>query len=159
MVLFDGHGKHLRTAPLKIKEGAVKCVAIGPVGKIAAGYVGRDVGCGVVFFDAWGKRLLSGPLPVNEGIVKCVAIEPDGRIAVGYRTDLGDSGVIFFDASGDTGGTRTIRGQGGRSHKLGVRAKWQACRGFSSQTLRRWRRSCALRRQAQTAPSCAAGSQ
>ena len=83
MVLFDAEGERLRPAPLEVKEGAVRSVAFGPAGQIAAGYGDSDVS-GVVLFDARGERLQPAPLEVEEGPVSSVAFGSEGHIAAGY---------------------------------------------------------------------------
>jgi len=92
-VLFDARGERLGPAPLEVKEGAVRSVAFGPEGKIAAGYARG--GGGVVLFDARGERLRPAPLEVKEGSVWSVAFGPEGKIAAGYLG--GGSGVVLFD--------------------------------------------------------------
>ena len=94
--------------PLEVKKGSVTSVAIGPEGKIAAGYIAnvREVANvfegGVVLFDARGHQLRPSPLAVKEGVVSSVAIGPEGTIAAGYRVrGLRGGGVVLFDARGD----------------------------------------------------------
>ena len=55
-MVFDARGERLRPAPLEVNGDSVESVAIGPGGKIAAGFR-ADAGDGVVVFDARGERL------------------------------------------------------------------------------------------------------
>ena len=94
VVLFDGRGERLRSAPLAVKEGGVNSVAFGPEGKIAAGYGG--VG-GVVVFDARGERLRPRRWRSRRAMSTSVAFGPEGKIAAGYGGG-GGGGVVVFDA-------------------------------------------------------------
>src|SRR5215470_13214845 len=79
---------------LPVAEGSVTGVAVGPEGRIAAGYSDGPGDGGVVVFDARGERLRPAPLAVKEGGVTSVAFGPEGRIAAGYSDGPGDGGVV-----------------------------------------------------------------
>ena len=108
-MLFDAKRKRLRAAPLEVNEGPVTSVAIGPDGRIAAGY-GGDLrggsetyfggGGGVVLFDPQGERLRPAALEVDGDHVTSVAFGLDGKILAGYLVNIfgGASGLDVFDA-------------------------------------------------------------
>jgi len=85
---------------LDIWEGAVRSVAFGPGGILAAGYKRARGGGGVLLFDAKGGRVRTAPLEVKEGGVHSVAFGPRGILAAGL--DRGSAGgVLLFDAQGE----------------------------------------------------------
>jgi uncharacterized caspase-like protein len=103
IVLFGKPGARSRLWSVEIKEGTPSCVALGPGGKIAAGYAQRGSG-GVLFLDAQGDRL-GQSIDVKEGDVTSVAFGPEDMIAVGYRLPdtsvaVRRGGIVLLNSQG-----------------------------------------------------------
>lgn len=104
-------------------EGAVTSVALGPDGRVAAGYSILFRGGGVVLWGSDGERQRPTPLLVEEGYVKSVAFGHCSRLAAGYSRDseLREGSVLLFDTD-----PSSWRQKAGRLANRNItRAKWK----------------------------------
>ena len=111
LMIFNAKGEPLRSAAIKVAEGEIYGVALGPNDRIAAGYMqfkDGDIGedfrpkfrwisdSGVVLFDASGERLRFKPMTVSKSDIMGFSFRRNGQIALKTRSEGKE--VVLFDA-------------------------------------------------------------